>query len=497
MIRCILGVFLATACLGVPAADPAKTLRVAFAEAESTFDPALFQDVYSVMVAENIFDSMLTYDYLERPAKLIPQTLEAMPEISPDGRTYIFRVRQGIYFTPDAAFKGKPRELVAADYAYSILRFFDPRVKSPNLYLVEDRIMGLDEAMERARKSGRFDYDARYEGLQVLDRYTLRLKLKRTDYTFIYNMAIAQFGAVAREVVEQYGDDFGNHPVGTGPYMLAHWTRAHRMVLEANPGFRELRDADGRKLPLIGRVEIFVIQENQPRWLAFPERTPPRTARQEGHRGRGRNSSSNTLSLRRPAHRLYLFQFRRPGDRRLRAAAGRAAARDRARVRHAAGDSRAAQEPGGPGAGPDPAGRRGLRPGVSQRHGGIRSGARQGAARHVRLHGPRRRRLPRASRRLAARARAREPAGPRVAPVRRALEEMHGRDRRAHHLQARVVAGPAQGIPRRQAPDVDAQLVGIEPRRQVLHGPLLRPTACTTRRASCPIHPSERASTTT
>ena len=273
MIRRFLGFLLAAACLGspapAPAADPAKTLRIAFQEAESTFDPALFQDIYSTMVAENIYDSMLTYDYLARPAKLVPQTLETMPELSPDGRTYTFRLRKGIYFTPDPAFGGRPRELVAADYAYSILRFYDPKVKSPNLYLVEDKIAGLDEAMERAKASGKFDYDARYEGLQVLDRYTLRVRLKRTDYTFLFNMAIVQFGAVAREVVEYYGDDFGNHPVGTGPYVLSQWTRAHRMVLEANPAFRELRDADGRKLPLIGRVEIFVIQENQPRWLAF------------------------------------------------------------------------------------------------------------------------------------------------------------------------------------------------------------------------------------
>jgi len=273
MFRRVIGFVLAAACLGAPAqsqaADPGKTLRIAFQLAESTFDPALFQDIYSSMVAENIYDSMLTYDYLARPAKLVPQTLESMPELSPDRSTYTFRLRKGIYFTPDPAFAGKPRELVAADYAYSILRFFDPKVKSPNLYLVEDKIVGLDEAMERAKAGGKFDYDARHEGLRVLDRYTLRVRLKRTDYTFIYNMAIAQFGAVAREVVEYYGDDFGNHPVGTGPYRLAHWTRAHRMVLEANPGFRELRDAEGRKLPLIGRVEIFVIQENQPRWLAF------------------------------------------------------------------------------------------------------------------------------------------------------------------------------------------------------------------------------------
>lgn len=268
------------------AADSHKVLRFAFQFAEGTFDPALYQDTYSGMVVDQILDPMLTYDYLARPAKLIPNTLEAMPEVSSDGMTYTFRIRKGIYFTPDPAFKGKRRELVAADYAYSIQRFFDPKVKSPNLYLIEDRIIGLDEAHQRAIKSGKpFDYDASYPGLQVLDRYTLRIRLKRPDYALLDNLAQPYFGAIAREVAEHYGDDIGSHPVGTGPYALKHRTRGHKIVLEANPEFRDLRVVEGgpedaeiirdignRPLPLIGRIEIFIVEENQPRWLSFLNR---------------------------------------------------------------------------------------------------------------------------------------------------------------------------------------------------------------------------------
>ena len=267
------------------AADPSKVLRYAFHIGESTFDPVAYQDTSSGMVVDQILEPMLRYDYLARPARLAPNTLEALPEISADGKTYTFRLKKGIYFTPDRAFKGKPRELVAADYAYSILRFYDPKLKSPNLYLVEDKIVGLDEAGQLATRTGKpFDYDAKYAGLQVQDRYTLRLHLKRPDYALIHDLATNYFGAVAREVVQHYGDDIGSHPVGTGPYVLKHWTRGHRIVLEANPGFRELNldpsgaepgDEEivghlaGKRLPLVGRIEISVIEENQPRWLAF------------------------------------------------------------------------------------------------------------------------------------------------------------------------------------------------------------------------------------
>ena len=266
-------------------ADPNKVLRYALQIGEATFDPVVYQDLASGMIVDQILDPMLRYDYLARPVKLVPNTLESLPEISADGTTYTFRVRKGIYFTPDPAFKGRRRELVAADYAYSILRFFDPKLKSPNLYLIEDKILGLDEAGQLATRTGKpFDYDAKYPGLQVLDRYTLRIQLRRPDYALIHHLATHYFGAVAREVAEHYGDDIGAHPVGTGPYALKAWTRGHRIVLEANPGYRGLtldpsgaepgdeeivRDLAGRRLPLIGRIEVAVIEENQPRWLAF------------------------------------------------------------------------------------------------------------------------------------------------------------------------------------------------------------------------------------
>ena len=72
---------------------------------------------------------MLDYDYLARPVKLVPRTLEAMPLVQDNGKTYMIKVRKGIHFTPDPAFKGRPRELTAADHAYALKRILDPAVK--------------------------------------------------------------------------------------------------------------------------------------------------------------------------------------------------------------------------------------------------------------------------------------------------------------------------------------------------------------------------------
>ena len=223
-----------------PADREQKVLRYAFERAETTLDPQKTSDIYSNFIESAIIETPLDYDYLARPVKLVPLTLASMPEISADGKTYTLRVKPGIYFTDDPAFKGARRELVAEDYVYSLKRVMDPKLSAPLLAEIEGVIAGSEQAIERARKSGRFDYDAPIEGLKALDRYTFQIKLNDPFYNFIYNLADCRAScAVAREVVEYYGDDIGSHPVGTGPYKLAFWKRSSRIVLEANPDFRE------------------------------------------------------------------------------------------------------------------------------------------------------------------------------------------------------------------------------------------------------------------
>ena len=279
-----LAMLLALASECADAADPQKVLRVEFYVAETGFDPVLVQDYYSQTVNEAIFDPLMTYDYLARPAKIVPRAAESMPVVSDQARTYVFKIRKGIYFADDPAFKGRKRELTADDYVYSLKRFKDPANKSPYESFI-DGIAGLEELKKDAEKSGKMNYDAKVDGLQALDRYTLQVKLKETDYNFAYIMAMPNYGAVAREVIEAYPGDTNAHPVGSGPYRLKEWKRSNKIILEANPGFRQVawqaeagNDArnieiaaamKGKMIPQIGRVEINIIEEQQASWLAF------------------------------------------------------------------------------------------------------------------------------------------------------------------------------------------------------------------------------------
>ena len=270
-------------------AQAPKTLRVAFPIAENGMDPQAIYDEYSAKVCNAIFDPLYTYDYFARPARLVPNTADGMPQITDGGRTYTVKVRPGIYFASHPAFGGSKRELTAHDYVYSIKRIFDPKVRSYYLYVFENRLVGLDPVLALARTSGRLDFDAPIEGLKALDRYTLQIRFKDPDYGFQHWLATTPMAAVAKEVVAAKGDASGRvmeDPVGTGPYKLAEWRRSQRIVLEANPDFRDVRfpappagstaadqeiakGLSGRKLPLVPRVEISIIEESQPRLLAF------------------------------------------------------------------------------------------------------------------------------------------------------------------------------------------------------------------------------------
>ncbi len=288
------GASTALASLGIPASasgqDAAiKTLRYAFEVAESGFDPAQLSDLYSRILTAHIFDGLYEYDHLARPFKIRPCTADGMPEHSEDFRTWTVRVRPGIFFQDDPAFKGKRRELIAEDYVYSLKRFFDPRWKSPAAGgMSELRIVGLGPLRERALKSREpFDYDTPVEGLRTLDRYTLQFRFELPQPRFLQSLTGGDlWGAVAREVVEAYGDTIQAHPVGTGPFRLGEWRRSSRIVLERSPTYREvlydaepnaddaegqelLRRFKGKRLPMIDRVEISIIEETQPRWLSF------------------------------------------------------------------------------------------------------------------------------------------------------------------------------------------------------------------------------------
>ncbi|MBU6261291.1 MAG: bicyclomycin resistance protein, partial [Burkholderiales bacterium] len=272
---------------------PRKVLRYAFPVAESGFDPPRLLDLYSRVLTAHIFEALYQYDPLARPARVRPLTADGMPEASDDFRVWTVKVQPGIHFADDPVFKGRPRELTAADHVYTLKRYADPALKGANWTWIETfGFVGLAELRRQALEGRQpFDYERPIEGVRALDRYTIQYRVAAPRPRLLTEFMAGSdvVGAVAREVVEFYGDEITAHPVGTGPFRLAQWRRSSFIALERNPHYRPRHyDAEpaaddaagqailarfkGRRLPMIDRVEVSIIQENQPRWLTFLQR---------------------------------------------------------------------------------------------------------------------------------------------------------------------------------------------------------------------------------
>jgi oligopeptide transport system substrate-binding protein len=268
------------------ATDMSKTVRVAFPVDITGFDPQATNDLYSGHVNNAIFDVMYEFDYYVRPVKLRGSIADGLPEISADGLTWKIKIKKGQFFADDPVFKGKKRELTADDVIYSWKRMLDPKLISPTLWHIEGKLVGADEVVADAKKTGKFDYDRPIEGLKALDQHTIQLKLLRPDYVLTELMSQYNWSPVAREVVEAYRDPGGrimNNPVGVGPFKIKEWVKGNRVSLIKNDNFREeffptqgeTDDAEtlarnkGKKIPLIGNVEISIIEEANPRLLSF------------------------------------------------------------------------------------------------------------------------------------------------------------------------------------------------------------------------------------
>ncbi len=270
-----------------------------------TLDPQHSYDEQSRRVLEPIYDTLLDYHPLKTsPFELRPGMLADMPkqEKTADGTlSYLCRFKEGITFHDDPCFPGgKGREVVAEDVHYVFQRVCDPAVESPFFGTLSDAVIGMKEAKAAADANGKkLDYNKhKVSGIEVIDRYSFRIKLSRPYPQLKYWMAFQCLAPVAREAVEYYdgkahrdpktgkmetrGDFHKFQTVGTGPFKLAEYVPRQRVRLVRVEGYKTtkfpedgitpdkeafLRPLAGKALPFIDEVNLSVITETIPAFI--------------------------------------------------------------------------------------------------------------------------------------------------------------------------------------------------------------------------------------
>ena len=219
-----------------PKAKQGGAITITYKDDVATLDPAIGYDWQNWSMIKSLFDGLM--DYEPGTTKLRPELAESY-EISPDGKTFTFKLRKGVKFH-------NGREMTADDVKYSLDRVTNPKTQSPGAGFFAS-INGYEDVAGGKSES--------LSGVTVIDPSTVKIELSRPDATFLHVMAINFSHVVPKEEVEKYGADFGKHPVGTGAYKMAEWTLGQRLVFERNA------DYWNKGLPYIDKITFEIGQE--------------------------------------------------------------------------------------------------------------------------------------------------------------------------------------------------------------------------------------------
>lgn len=208
----------------------------------SSLDPAFARNPRNIWPINQVFNGLVQ---LDDQLNVIPEIAKSW-EISPDGLTYTFQLRKDVFFHESPHFgTERTRRVVASDFVYSFDRLRDPQVGSPGGWVLNA-----------------------VENYQALDTYSFQIKLKHSFPAFLGLLSMRYCSVVPYEVVEHFGAEFRNHPIGTGPFYLKRWEEEVKLVLRKNQRYFE-RDAKGTPLPYLEAVSIRFIEDKQSEFLLF------------------------------------------------------------------------------------------------------------------------------------------------------------------------------------------------------------------------------------
>jgi oligopeptide transport system substrate-binding protein len=267
--------------------------KVAVKDDIKTLDPANAYDSVSLDILPSIEETLLQYKYLDDQMVLEPLLADGMPEYSKDGLTVTVKIKKGIHYSDDAAFKdngGKGREIKASDFIYEFKRLAIPAIQSQGSWIFEDKVVGYKDFEKKLQTAKAEDFKKTFAepiaGFTALDDYTLQFKMEQPYPLLNYILAMTFTTPIAPETADAYADKDGNlrdHPVGTGPFTLQSWDTGQRVTLVKNPNYKGtypteasdklkalgfLADA-GKPLPFLDGITFEIIKEEQPRLLKF------------------------------------------------------------------------------------------------------------------------------------------------------------------------------------------------------------------------------------
>ena len=227
-----------------------------------TLDPIYAKDLPHIWACNQIFNGLVAFD---DEMNVVPAIAKSW-NISDDGMTYTFVLRDDVYFHEDECFEKttrlqdykttsdllvdslscglvdleKTRKVVAQDFVYSFNRVLDRKLNSSGSWIfanVERRQQTTDNGQQT------FEY-----AFAAVNDTVLEIKLSQPFPAFLGILSMTYASVVPHEAVDFYGTEFGRHPVGTGPFRYQYWKEGVKLVFRKNPIYFEVeKTTDNRQ----------------------------------------------------------------------------------------------------------------------------------------------------------------------------------------------------------------------------------------------------------
>ena len=211
-----------------------------------TLDPIYAKDLPHIWACNQVFNSLVAFD---DKMNIVPMVAHSW-DISEDGKTYTFHLRNDVWFHQDKCFN-EPRCVTSQDFVYSFNRVVDKQLSSPGMWIFSSVKQENDQY-----------------AFTALDDSTFQIELSKPFPPFLGILSMTFASVVPKEAVEYYGDDFRSHPIGTGPFKFQYWKEGVKLVFRKNPDYFE-RDETGERLPYIDAVSVSFLIDKQVAFFEF------------------------------------------------------------------------------------------------------------------------------------------------------------------------------------------------------------------------------------
>lgn len=207
----------------------------------SSLDPAFAKDQRNIWACHQLYNTLVE---LDDSLHIVPSIAKNW-DVSEDGLSYVFQLREDVFFHKNEVFgDAKTRNVEAKDVVFSLQRLRDPKVASSGSWILKQ-----------------------VQTIKAISKFKVEIILHQAFPPFLGLLSM-KYASIVPIEVEEKNFNFRNNPIGTGPFYFKRWEENEKLVFRKNNKYFE-KDENGTQLPYLEAVAITFLPEKQGEFMEF------------------------------------------------------------------------------------------------------------------------------------------------------------------------------------------------------------------------------------